>query len=156
MGEREQAQSGEMSESADPESSVCTKRKMCIITGDCLLLPSPLEVYVCQPNLVSWNVLLPPLCWGPGDCAETARICPDSEHHLSPFPCMGSHVTEGGDHECIKSGYMALAALVVFSLILTVKEKGPGRKRHLQQVNTWLCRWCDKQGFVFYNHKVLL
>lgn len=62
-----------------------------------------------------------------------------------------SHVTERGEHEYIKSGYMELGAQMVFSLILTVKAKGSGRKRHLQQVNTWLHSWHHKQGFDSYN-----
>lgn len=40
MDEQEQAHSGQVSESAEPESSVCTESKKCVSTGDYLLLHS--------------------------------------------------------------------------------------------------------------------
>jgi len=49
MDEQEQTQSGEVSESAEPKSSVCTKRKMCIITGDLFLLYSLLKYLSANP-----------------------------------------------------------------------------------------------------------
>lgn len=144
MGEQEQAQSGEVSKPAEPESSVCTKTEMCIIAGDYPLLHSLLKHLPASPTCCHRSSI----GWGLGGCGETARICPDSKHCLFPLTYMGSHVTVRGDHKYINSGYMELGARVMFSLILSVKEKSSGRKRHLQQVNTWLHSLCHKQGFV--------
>lgn len=40
----------------------------------------------------------------------------------------------------------------MFSSILPVRGRGPGRRRRIEQVNAWLRSWCHTQGFGFYDH----
>lgn len=49
---------------------------------------------------------------------------------------------------------LGMAAQVLVSLILPVKDKGSASSKCILEVNIWLCRWCHQQGFDL-NHGVV-
>uniref|UniRef100_A0A8C3H8J2 SGNH hydrolase-type esterase domain-containing protein n=1 Tax=Chrysemys picta bellii TaxID=8478 RepID=A0A8C3H8J2_CHRPI len=120
------------------------------------------EVPVCRPDISSREV-----CCLPGACIQNvtealSRIIQPSDYYPMLLIHVGTNDTVRSDTERIKSDYRALevrvkefVAQMVFSSILPVKGRGPGRDRCVMEVNAWLRRWCCQEGFGFLDHGML-
>ncbi|XP_075777593.1 uncharacterized protein LOC142827220 [Pelodiscus sinensis] len=142
-----------------PATTARRKRRV-VVVGDSLLRGT--EAPICRPDSSSREV-----CCLPGarirDVTEAlSRIIRPSDYYPMLLIHVGTNDTARCDTERIKCDYRALGvrvkefgAQVVFSSILPVKGRGPGRERCILEVNTWLRRWCRQEGFGFLDHGVL-
>ncbi|XP_075757100.1 uncharacterized protein LOC142818831 isoform X1 [Pelodiscus sinensis] len=142
-----------------PATTARRKRRV-VVVGDSLLRGT--EAPICRPDSSSREV-----CCLPGarirDVTEAlSRIIRPSDYYPMLLIHVGTNDTARCDTERIKCGYRALGvrvkefgAQVVFSSILPVKGRGPGRERCILEVNAWLRRWCRQEGFGFLDHGVL-
>lgn len=75
---------------------------------------------------------------------------------------VGTNDTARYDPQQIRSDYRALGVRVkelgvqvVFSSVLLVKGRGPGRDRCILEVNAWLRGRCHQENFGFLDHGML-
>ncbi|CAM5135410.1 unnamed protein product [Eretmochelys imbricata] len=75
---------------------------------------------------------------------------------------VGTSGTVKNDLERITADYVTLErrikafeAQMVFSSILPMEGKGPGRDRRIVEVNEWLHRWCQREGFGFFDQRIV-
>uniref|UniRef100_A0A8C3HUE0 SGNH hydrolase-type esterase domain-containing protein n=1 Tax=Chrysemys picta bellii TaxID=8478 RepID=A0A8C3HUE0_CHRPI len=133
------------------------RRRRMVVVGDSLLRGT--ESSICHPNRENREVC----------CLPGARIHNVTERllrlikPLDRYPFLLLHVgtndTAKNDLERITADYVALGrrikefeAQVVFSSILPVEGKGLGRDHRIVEVNKWLRRWCQREGFGFFDH----
>lgn len=97
----------------------------------------------------------------PGACInDTTRRIPSlvkpGDHHS--FLLFHIATTEATTRrlENIKRDFISLGKILkgagaqaVFSSILSAEDWGPRRRKHMNQVNDWLCSWCNVLGFIF-------
>ena len=125
--------------------------------GDSLLRGT--EVPICWPDRESREV-----CCLPGaKVQDVAERVPQLVKSTDYYPLLLFHVgtndTASRNLGRIKEDYKALGvqaksigAQVIFSSILPVRGKGVARNRHIMQINFWLCGWCCREGFGFYDN----
>ncbi|XP_074806320.1 uncharacterized protein LOC141986053 [Natator depressus] len=136
------------------------RRRRVVVVGDSLLRGT--ESSICRPDRENREV-----CCLPGakirDVTERLpRLIKPSDHYPFLLLHVGTNDTAKNDPERITADYVALGrrikefeAQVVFSSILSVEGKGLGRDRRIVEVNKWLRSWCRREGFGFFDHRMV-
>ncbi|XP_067418891.1 uncharacterized protein [Emydura macquarii macquarii] len=141
-------------------TTIPKRKRRVMVVGDSLLRGT--ESSICRPDRETREV-----CCLPGarirDVTERLpKLIKSSDRYPFLLLHVGTNDTAKNDLERITADYVALGkeikefeAQVVFSSILPVQGKGPGRDRRIVEVNAWLRRWCRREGFGFFDHGML-
>ncbi|CAM5160534.1 unnamed protein product [Natator depressus] len=136
------------------------RRRRVVVVGDSLLRGTESSIF--RPDRENREVCCLPGARIHNVTEKLPRLIKPSD--LYPFLLLhvGTNDTAKNDLERITADYVALGrrikefeAQVVFSSILPVEGKGLGRDRRIVEVNEWLRRWCQREGFGFFDHGIV-
>ncbi|XP_043402448.1 uncharacterized protein LOC122465802 [Chelonia mydas] len=133
------------------------RRRRVVVVGDSLLRGT--ESSICRPDRENREVCCLPGAKIRNVTERLPRLIKPSDRYPFLLLHVGTNDTAKNDLERITADYVALGrrikeleAQVVFSSILPVEGKGLGRDRRIVEVNEWLRRWCQREGFGFFDH----
>lgn len=140
-----------------PVSSQMRRKRRVVVIGDSLLRGT--EAAICRPDQQVREV-----CCLPGaKVRDVAERLPRLFKPTDSYPLLLIHVGTNNtarrsledtvrDYEVLGKRVRELGAQVVFSSLLPVEGRGPGRERRILEMNNWLRRWCQRERFGFLDH----
>ena len=143
------------SQSAPHFAMSVRKKRTAVIIGDSLLKGN--EGPICRSDLSRWEVCCLPGARVRDVARNTTRLVKPSDYYPLLVLHIGNEEVGKRSSQVIKRDFRALGRLlkgsgaqVVFSSVLSVGDWDLHKRKRVDTLNEWLCKWCHAQGFGYY------